>query len=66
MHRDSKSGVWVLTDLDMLLFSLYAQEAITNYGQQGYTHAQAEAVTKDRFIRQTLKEANTLPVNFDR
>lgn len=64
MRRDSFSGLWVLTDVDMLLYSMYAREAVTNYGQRGYTTAQAEAKAKDLFISQTLKEAGTLPVKF--
>lgn len=66
MKRNSKTGLWVLTDVDMLMFCLYAREAIINYGERGYSQAQAEAESRKRFVSQTLKEARTLPVNFDK
>lgn len=65
MKRTSK-GVWLLNDLEMLLYFLYAREAMKNFAGDEAKAIREEAKGKADFIGKTLKEAKVFPVNFDR
>lgn len=63
----TKKGTWLLNDAEMLLYFIYAREAISkSFTGDGAKALRSEAQAKADFIGKTLKEAGTFPVNFDR
>ena len=65
MKRTSK-GIWLLNDIEMLLYFIYAREAMKNFAGDEAKAIREGAKGKADFIGKTLKEAKTLPVNFTR
>ena len=64
--KRTKTGIWLLNDVEMLLYFIYAKEAVKNFSGDEAKAIRAEAQGKADFIGMILKEAKTLPVNFTR
>ena len=64
--KRTKTGTWLLNDAEMLLYFIYAREAVKTFSGESARALQAEAKGKADFIGKTLKEAKTFPINFDK